>query len=112
MEISETVIVIPLTFASETISTIGSSYTECVVDMNGDFKDDIVTVNSANLHLNLQGDAGAFTVADYTIANPGFAPSWSIAAGDYNRDGYNDLLLGSGSGLTFGNLKQEAVTLL
>lgn len=100
-EISETVIVIPVTYTSQTISTIGSGYSECVVDMNGDYKDDIVTVNGANLRLNLQGDSGALTTADYTIANPGFAPSWSIAAGDYNRDGYNDLLLGSGSGLTF-----------
>lgn len=100
-EISETVIVIPVTYTSQTIPTIGGGYNECVVDMNGDFKDDLVGVNGANLRLHYQGENGAFTVTDFTISNPGFAPSWSIAAGDYNRDGYNDLLLGSGSGLTF-----------
>ncbi|MBC8884322.1 VCBS repeat-containing protein [Flavobacterium piscinae] len=28
-------------------------------------------------------------------------PSWSLGAGDYNRDGVNDLMYGGGSGVTF-----------
>jgi hypothetical protein len=101
-QINETPIVIPVTYNNQTISTINSGYNICIVDMNGDFKDDIVGVSNNNLRVHFQGNTpGTFTVTDFPITGASDMPSWSMAAGDYNKDGYNDLLLGSGSGLTF-----------
>lgn len=91
----------PINYATTSIATINSSYNSCIVDMNGDNKDDIVGVSPNNLRVHLQGNGGTFSFTDYAISGTSDMPSWSIAAGDYNRDGYNDLVLGSGSGLTF-----------
>jgi hypothetical protein len=91
----------PISYVSQTVSTINSSYNICVADMNGDHKDDIVGVSANNLKVHFQGAAGALTVANFPITGTSDMPSWSMAAGDYNKDGYNDVVLGSGSGLTF-----------
>ncbi len=91
----------PITFTNQNISTINSSYNICVVDMNNDGKDDIVGVNSGSLRIHYQTNtAGTFTVTDIPFTGANFMPSWSMAAGDYNKDGYNDLVLGNGSGLS------------
>lgn len=90
----------PITYTSQTIGTINSSYKICVADMNGDYKDDIVGVSANNLRVHSQTTPGNFDVKDFTISGTSMMPSWSMAAGDYNRDGLNDLVLGSGSGLT------------
>ena len=91
----------PISYTNQTVSTINSTYNICVVDMNGDFKDDIVGVSANNLRIHHQGLAGVLTATDYPITGTSDMPTWSLAAGDYNKDGYNDLVLGSGSGLTF-----------
>ncbi len=91
----------PVTYTNQNISTVNSSYNICVVDMNGDHLDDIVGVSSTNIKVHRQNVGGGFTVLDYTTTNADNMPTWSLAAGDYNKDGYNDLLYGNGSGLTF-----------
>lgn len=91
----------PINYTSQTISTINSTYNICVVDMNGDNKDDIVGISSNNLKIHYQGAGGTFTNNNFAITGTSDMPSWSLAAGDYNRDGFNDLVLGSSSGLTF-----------
>ena len=91
----------PISYTSQTVSTINSAYNYCVVDMNGDYKDDIVGVSTNNLRIHFQGSTpGTFTVTDFPITGATYMPTWSLAAGDYNKDGYNDLILGSGSGLS------------
>lgn len=90
----------PITYTTQTVSTINSSYNLCVVDMNGDHIDDIVGVSSNNLRVHYQNAAPPFTIADFPITGATYMPGWSMAAGDYNKDGYNDLVLGSGSGLS------------
>ena len=94
--------VTPITYVTQNVATINSTYNICVVDMNGDHKDDIVGVSNTNsLRVHYQGATpGTFTVADYPFTGVSYMPGWSMAAGDYNRDGYNDLVLGSGNGLS------------
>lgn len=99
-ELSEAIIVVPVSYTTQAIATVNSNYNLCVVDMNNDGKDDIVGVSANNLRVNYQGNTGVFTVADYPISGTSQMPGWSMAAGDYNKDGYNDLVLGSGSGLS------------
>ncbi|HLP63802.1 FG-GAP-like repeat-containing protein [Flavobacterium sp.] len=91
----------PITYTNQNISTVNSNYNICVVDMNGDHLDDIVGVSSTNIKVHRQNVGGGFTVLDYTTTAADNMPTWSLAAGDYNKDGYNDLLYGNGSGLTF-----------
>jgi hypothetical protein len=71
--------------------------------MNNDFLDDIVGVSANNIRIHTQNENGTFTLSNYPTATigGGFLPSWSLAAGDYNKDGFNDLLYGGGSGVTF-----------
>lgn len=91
----------PISYTTQSIATINSTYNNCIVDMNGDNKDDIVGVSANNLRVHYQGVGGTFTYSDYAITGASDMPSWSLAAGDYNRDGFNDLVLGGSSGLTF-----------
>jgi ASPIC and UnbV/FG-GAP-like repeat/Secretion system C-terminal sorting domain len=91
----------PVTYTNQSINTVNSNYNICVVDMNGDHLDDIVGVNSTSIRVHRQNVGGGFTVLDYTTTAADNMPTWSLAAGDYNKDGYNDLLYGNGSGLTF-----------
>lgn len=91
----------PITYTTQTVSTINSQYNICVVDMNGDYKDDIVGISANNMRVHLQTSTpGTFTVTDFPLAGNVLLPNWSMAAGDYNKDGFNDIVLGNGSGAT------------
>jgi hypothetical protein len=90
----------PISYTTNTISTINSTYSICVADMNADYKDDIVGVSANNLRVHYQGTPGSFSISDFPITGTSRMPTWSLAAGDYNRDGFNDLILGNGSGLS------------
>lgn len=91
----------PVTFSNMNVSSINSQYNICVVDMNADGMDDIVGVSSSNIRIHTQNENGTFSFADYPTTPAVNMPSWSLAAGDYNRDGVNDLMYGGGSGVTF-----------
>lgn len=107
-QITEAPIVVPpptpISYTTQTVATIptgAGNYNICVVDMNGDHKDDMVNVSANNLKIHFQGDtANSFTIADFPITGTSKMPSWSLAAGDYNKDGLNDLILGAGNGLS------------
>lgn len=88
-----------LSFSPETVPASGS-YKMCVVDMNGDYLDDIVSVGSTNIHVLYQTETG-FESANFTTPHADNMPGWSLTAGDFNGDGYNDLLYGGGNGATF-----------
>jgi ASPIC and UnbV/FG-GAP-like repeat/Secretion system C-terminal sorting domain len=90
---------VPQAFTQQSINING--ITSCVVDMNGDYLDDIVGVDDGIVHILYQAtnDSG-FSGEDLTSPNTQNMPYWSIAAGDYNKDGFNDLLYGSGGGST------------
>ncbi|MDC8005162.1 FG-GAP-like repeat-containing protein [Aureisphaera galaxeae] len=89
-----------VTFSLQNIATIGS-YSRTMVDMDGDHLDDIVSVSSNNIQIFFQQDDGSFVMTNITTTNADNMPSWSMAAADYDRNGYTDLLYGGGSGVTF-----------
>lgn len=89
----------PVTFTQQSLSTTGTN--RAVVDMNGDFLDDIVAVNATNINIRHQLSTGGFDNINIPTTSADFTPSWSLAAADYNADGYTDLVYGGGSGVTF-----------
>ncbi|TDR26076.1 FG-GAP-like repeat-containing protein [Flavobacterium cheniae] len=103
-QLSESTILVPTTpvsYTTQTVATINSGYNICVVDMNGDYKDDIVGISAANMRIHYQTSTpGTYTITDYTLTGTVLQPNWSLAAGDYNKDGFNDIVLGNGSGAT------------
>ncbi|MEO1030425.1 MAG: FG-GAP-like repeat-containing protein [Bacteroidota bacterium] len=72
-----------------------------VVDMNGDFLDDIVGVSATNVNIQQQNPDGTFTNINITTPDADYLPSWSMAAADFDANGKTDLLYGAGSGVTF-----------
>lgn len=90
-----------LAFTSQPVSVAGN-FNNCIVDMNGDYLDDIVSVVSATqIIISYQQPGGTFSNVTYTVPTTVITPSWSIAAGDYDNNGFNDLIYGSGSGIAF-----------
>ena len=80
---------------------INSSYDLTVVDMNGDNLDDIVSASSTNVNIHYQLNTGGFNEVDIPTPSADFLPSWSMAAADFDKNGYTDLLYGAGNGVTF-----------
>jgi hypothetical protein len=78
----------------------GSSYRDCAVDMNGDYLDDVVRVTSAGIYIDYQQEDGSFTQS-FFASPPINAPNWSMCAGDIDGNGFNDLLYGNGSRVSF-----------
>ena len=77
------------------------NYDLTVVDMNGDYLDDIVSVSTNNVNIHYQLNSGGFNEVNITTSNADYLPSWSMAAADFDKNGYTDLLYGSGNGVTF-----------
>ncbi|HET8837637.1 MAG TPA: FG-GAP-like repeat-containing protein [Flavobacteriaceae bacterium] len=91
-----------VSFSSETLTTVGSN--RAVVDMNGDFLDDVVSVTSNNINIFYQEPASSamhFSEVNISTSNANYTPSWSLAAGDYDHNGFNDLLYAGSGGVTF-----------
>lgn len=101
-DLIEQPLVVPvISFTPQSVALTGT-YKNCIVDMNGDNLDDIVAVSPNDMQILYKNNGMAgFTTATYSITNVPNMPSWSLAAGDYNKDGFNDLLLGGGNGATF-----------
>jgi hypothetical protein len=89
----------PVSFTGQNVTISGSAYG--VVDMNGDHLDDIVGVGNSSLNVLYQQASGLFSSITYNHPPVANMPSWSLAAGDIDRNGYTDLLYGGGSGVTF-----------
>ncbi len=81
-------------------TTSGFTINDCAVDMNGDFLDDVVRVSSSKLFIDYQQADGTFIPASFDI-NFFNQPSWSICAGDLDKNGFNDLLFGDGDAVSF-----------
>ena len=95
-----TPIAVPVSFTTQTLA-ISGTYKNGVVDMNGDYLDDIVAVSSTQVHVQKQNVGGGFTASSITTTAASNLPTWSFAAGDFDKNGQTDLLYGGGSGVTF-----------
>lgn len=91
----------PITFTANTFPSISGTYGLATTDMNGDFLDDIVTVSASSVQILYQQISGAFVTTNIPTSTTMFQPSWSMAIGDIDKNGFNDMLYGSGSGVTF-----------
>jgi len=88
----------PIVFSQQTI--VSNTEVCCVVDMNGDYLDDVV-IENGGISIMTQLPEGGFSTHQHSFAGGLATPAgWSIAAGDYDKNGYNDLVLGGGSRLT------------
>ena len=90
----------PVTFTTNPIATTGN-WDIALVDLNGDFLDDVVSVSANNVNVHYQLASGGFNMVNISTTNANYTPSWSLAAGDFDRNGFNDLLYGDGNGVTF-----------
>lgn len=90
-----------VTFNPQNVPTITGDYKIAVADMNGDLMDDIVSVASNYVQIHYQQATGGFNPVNIATTPATYMPSWSMAIADYNKDGYGDLLYGSGNGVTF-----------
>jgi hypothetical protein len=91
----------PVEFTAVNVPTIAGAYKIAVVDMNGDFLDDIVSVDGNEIQIHYQQVGGGFSETTYITSTPDFLPTWSLAAGDIDKNGFNDIVYGGGSGVTF-----------
>lgn len=85
---------------SDLTNISGFTYNDCVVDMDGDGLDDVVRVTSNNLFIDFQSAGGGFEHKAFPMSFNN-VPSWSIAAGDIDGNGYNDLCFGDGNAVSF-----------
>ena len=91
----------PATFTTSSVATSGTQ--RATVDMNGDFLDDVVSIGNTNVNIFYQqaGSGLSNTPTNITTPSAPNSPSWSLAAADFDRNGFTDLLYGGGSGVTF-----------
>jgi len=89
-----------VTFTSQASGTTGS-FKIAVVDMNGDFLDDMVSISTNNVNIRQQNVGGGFTTIDIPTTSANFLPTWSLSAADYDKNGYTDLIYGATNGVTF-----------
>lgn len=99
-EIIEADPVVSLVDFSTTGITTGGAVL-AALDMNGDFLDDVVAVNGNTLEINFQLEDGSFDHQTFNVGAVEYDPSWSLAGGDLDGNGYNDLLYAGGSGVSF-----------
>jgi len=101
-----------VSFTAQSFPNISGQYKIAIADMNGDYLDDIVSVSSTSINILYQQTDGSFTPVTIATTPAQYLPTWSMAIGDLNKDGFNDLMYGSGSGVSmyFSNSTGTAYT--
>lgn len=84
-----------------------------VVDVNNDGLNDIIVVNESNLKVYLNsGGTSIDGTADYVLTNTSYLPNLPrLSINDFNKDGYNDILMVGyeGEGFLFVNDKSSSL---
>ncbi len=88
-----------VSFAPQSISNLGRPYG--FFDLNGDHLDDLVTTTSSEIDAHYQNINGGLTHTTINTPTVTYEATWSMAAGDLDGNGYNDLLYGNGQGVSF-----------
>ncbi|MFZ1688494.1 MAG: FG-GAP-like repeat-containing protein [Flavobacteriales bacterium] len=88
----------PVGFTTQALPS--SSNAMCVVDMNNDQLDDVVSTSTSTIQVNYQQQGGGFVATNIPTPSADFPASWSIAAGDLDANGQIDFVYGAGSGVT------------
>ncbi len=86
-------------FTSQSISNLGRPYG--FFDLNGDHLDDLVTTTASQIDAHYQDVSGGLTNTTINTPIVTYEATWSMAAGDLDGNGYNDLLYGNGQGVSF-----------
>lgn len=94
-------IIPPISFTAFNITNPSKGTKLGVVDMNGDYLDDMVAVSNDTLEIYYQNTSGGFNYTQIAHDSVLYQADWSMAAGDYDKNGFNDLLYGGGTGVTF-----------
>jgi hypothetical protein len=89
----------PVNFSSQILSLSGSG--RGLVDLNGDFLDDAIAIETSSINVAYQQPGGGLNIQSIATTPAQYFPSWSLAVGDWDANGYNDLLYGGNSGVTF-----------
>lgn len=84
-----------------TPTTLTGGSVLAVVDMNNDQLDDVVQVSGSSVLVQNQQPDGSFVSQTIPSPSPTHSPSWSLCAGDLDGNGWNDLMYGGGSGVSF-----------
>ena len=94
----------PVIFAdsSELLQSITGfvNYSDCVVDVNNDYLDDIVRVGEKGVFIDYQQKDNSFLRRQLNFSVHS-TPSWSICAGDLDNNSYNDFLFAGSSLVSF-----------
>lgn len=91
---------VSFTNQSSLLNTAAAGGHGCGVDMNNDDLDDIVRISNNGIYIDFQQPDGSFEQTFFP-ADFSNSPSWSIAAGDLDDNGFRDLLFGGGSAVSF-----------
>ncbi|MES2556678.1 MAG: FG-GAP-like repeat-containing protein [Bacteroidota bacterium] len=90
-----------ISFSAGSNISIGANYVRAAVDMNGDYLDDIVGINNSSIVILYQQANGTFTPTTISTNMVTNTPDWSMAVGDFDKNGFNDLIYGGGGGVSF-----------
>lgn len=90
-----------ISFSTGSSVSIGASYVRATVDMNGDYLDDIVGINNSSIVILYQETNGTFTPTTINTNMVTNTPDWSMAVGDFDKNGFNDIIYGGGGGVSF-----------
>ena len=103
-----TTVLLLFTYTQAQVSWSTASYNvggddRALVDMNNDNLDDLVglfvsSTEQDYIQIRYQESTGGFASGVTYPITATYSSSWSLAVGDYNKDGYNDLVWGSTSG--------------
>lgn len=86
-----------VTFSSQNIG--GSNAEIGVVDLNGDYLDDVISPTQSNLSIHHQTSSGLVLTNISISASNG--PDWSLSVADYDNNDINDIMFGGNNGVSF-----------